>query len=163
MNAQSEEKFTFTETTNKEFDIKLNFGNIIEIQKDTKNKFDKFLKEYESEIDKLNSVVDINKIISDPKYNSKIIYKLIKRIFTFEEFKLYFKLDKKYKTIKGPKINENIKLEIEDINNIHSEKEKQQDKMDKNILEIIKNMAVVDNNKKESVKNEESDEQIIIQ
>ena len=158
MNAQSEEKFTFTETTNKEFDIKLNFGNIIEIQKDTKNKFDKFLKEYESEIDKLNSVVDINKIISDPKYNSKIIYKLIKRIFTFEEFKLYFKLDKKYKNIKGPKINENIKLEIEDINNIHSEKEKQQDKMDKNILEIIKNMAVVDNNKKESVKNEESDE-----
>ena len=103
------QEFTFSYKTNANSgfkDIDLNFGGIENIIKNTENKFDTFLTKYDSEIIRLLGVVDINQLIFDPEYITKILMKKLERILTFEEFKLYFKLEKK----KG-KINESENLE----------------------------------------------------
>lgn len=89
-------------------DISLDFGKIENIQKDTEMEFDKIVTNYQSEIIKLLCVVDINQILSDPEYTSKILLRQIQKILTFEEFKLYFKLDKKNKKIKNKNEVNNI-------------------------------------------------------
>ena len=104
------QEFTFSYKTNANSgfkDIDLNFGGIENIIKNTENKFDTFLTKYDSEIIRLLGVVDINQLIFDPEYITKILMKKLERILTFEEFKLYFKLEKK-----KIKINESENLEI---------------------------------------------------
>ena len=101
--------FSYKTDANSGFkDIVLNFGGIDNIKMKTENKFNTFLTKYESEIIKLLSVVDINQLISDHEYISKILMKKVERILTFEEFKLFFKLEKKNKKTKEDKYKENI-------------------------------------------------------
>ena len=125
-NINQEFTFSYKANANSGFqDVELNFGGIDNIKVDTENKLDNFLTNYESEIIKLLGVVDINQLISEPEYVSKILMKKVERILTFEEFKLYFKLENKNKKLKEDKTNKGEKLDNIVIADSQPKKEKQ--------------------------------------
>ena len=118
-------------------DITLNFGNIETIPKNTEIEFDKIITNYQSEIIKLLCVVDINQILSDPEYISKNLLRQIEKILTFEEFKLYFKLDKKNKQTKNKNEGNDIQNLNNSKNNMNPKMNEIHDNTDKNLDENI--------------------------
>ena len=130
-------------------EIKLDFGNIEEIKKNTEEQFDKILQGYASEISELISIYDVNQILCEPNYISSKMMKKIKKILDFEEFKFNFKLDKNID--KKNKKKEENKIEIKEGSNKNKKFVIKQD--NKNDQSINKENSNKKGNGKESHEN----------
>ena len=70
----------------------LNFGKIEVVEK-IQTKLERYLDAQKFGLKKLSSLKDINTLLMDQRYYTKILNKKIKRILDYEEYKLYFKSD----------------------------------------------------------------------